>query len=157
MEDLRIKETKGGIVMKPNELSCKDLMVGDWVKIKTYGVSDKYERAESYIYVKVAEIGSSLITVGYNNDIKEPYRICENTEIEPISITPEILEKNRFIKSEEAPILMGGIGCAIIYGGYKRLDEDKFLNYGDNIYPIKYVHQLQHALRLCGIEKEIIL
>jgi hypothetical protein len=117
----------------------KTLMIGDWV----YNTHNKQNE-------QVQEIGSGLVMLNYND-------LYEYDEIEPIPLTTEILEKNGFIKSEEDPILMGGIGCAIIYGGYKRLDEDKFLSYGDNMYPIRYVHQLQHALRLCGIKKQIEL
>ena len=132
-------------------------MIGDWIKIKTYGVSDKYERTEAYIYVKVAEIGSGLITVEYNNNIKEPYRICENTEIEPILLTSEILEKNGFEKwddgwciydQENTGIEVAWVGTILkISGDYANLE----------LPAVMYVHQLQHALRLCGISKEIEL
>ena len=56
-----------------------------------------------------------------------------NNKFEPIPLTPEILEKNGFkrvIPSERTKVYLTHI---------------------------KYVHELQHALRLCGIEKEIIL
>ena len=160
--------------MKPNELSCKDLMIGDWVKIKTYGVSDKYERTEAYIYVKVAEIGSSLITVEYNNDIKEPYRICENTEIEPIPLTPEIFKKNGFDKrwhdiskciifdprnDHVASICYNYHNATISIEDMPFIKVNKHNERNQKIENIgcQYVHELQHAMRLAGIEKEIIL
>ena len=137
-------------------MNIKSLMIGDWVKIKTYGVSDKYERTEAYIYVKVAEIGSGLITVEYNNDIKEPYRICENTEIEPIPLTPEILEKNGFTKELDDDsihcrytLIADGIRFSLKYA----LSVFQWLGPLD----FKYVHELQHALRFCGIKKDIQL
>ena len=136
-------------------------MIGDWVKIKTYGVSDKFERTEAYMYVKVAEIGSGLITVEYNNDIKEPYRICENTEIKPISLTPEILKKNGF-EYREGEFNMLGIAVVPHYVHNDVpfeifCDGEPFAIWFKEPINIKYVHQLQHALRFCGIEKEIIL
>lgn len=146
-------------------------MIGDWIKIKIYGVSDKYERAEAYIYVKVAEIGSGLITVEYNNNIKEPYRICENTEIEPILLTSEVLEKNGFKRDplwHHCDKDLDNYSISVQLGYANRIEYIKIAEKGkDNVIPsertklylthIKYVHELQHALRLCGIEKEIIL
>ena len=136
-------------------------MIGDWVKIKTYGVSDIFERTEAYMYVKVAEIGSGLITVEYNNNIKEPYRICENTEIEPIPLTPEILEKNGwvedgyFYRHKE----LGYIQLGKLFE-HASFDFTKYgINYRIQTSPrcMKYIHQFQHALRLCGISKKIEL
>ena len=144
-------------------------MVGDWVQLKTYGVSDKFERTEVYIFVKVVQIGGGFIIAEYNNDILEPYRICVNTEIEPILLTPEILEKNGFKK------------CAgNEWSVFKYEDDDytkkalyQVLWYADELYleivsytsrigefdrmGVEFVHQLQHAMRICGIEKEIEL
>lgn len=148
-------------------MKANELMIGDWVKIKTYGVSDKYERTEAYIYVKVAEIGSGLITVEYNNDIKEPYRICENTEIEPILLTPEILEKNGFVLKPDGWLWYKEKGIEdqnyIFIQFRKKCDEVRLceLNFVNKVLA-KYermhnVHELQHAMRLCGIEKEIEL
>ena len=147
-------------------MKAKELMIGDWVKLKTYGVSDKYERTLEYIYVKIAEIGGCLITIEYNNEIKEPYRICENTEIEPIPLTEEILEKNGFenigddtYQLEEKPFwfwvdfFRHTYGCEYDTSTYEYEDDEHRLK----LYGIPSVHELQHALRLCGIEKEIEL
>lgn len=154
-------------------MKVNELMIGDWVKIKTYGISDKYEMTETYIYVKVVGIGSGLIIVELNNDIKEPYRIYENTKIVPIPLTSEILETNGFIYQKNS-------GAFIVYveESYSNQTvevtlfnvESKFRNIQLHIcesnssqetilhlMKCNYVHQLQHTLRLCGIEKEIIL
>lgn len=72
-------------------------------------------------------------------------------EIEPIPLTPEILEKNGFrfsrfygwqIKEPELTIDFVGDTPHFL------LDEIFFCD-------CPYVHTLQHALRLCGIEKEV--
>lgn len=79
-------------------------------------------------------------------------------EIDPIPLTAEILGKNKFSKSR----LMGeqrhftyylapSVSLLAIY------DADFSLHIGDSARYIKYVHTLQHALRLCGIEKEITI
>ena len=90
-------------------------------------------------------------------------------EIKPIPLTPEILEKNEFTKSTPPP----GIHAKCYeldnkkdrynltiadYNKYKRL----LLNVDSEdseCFNIKcdYVHELQHALRLCKIEKDIKL
>lgn len=75
-------------------------------------------------------------------------------ELEPIPLIPEILEKNGFSNK----------------GTLWYLEEDNFeLEHNNNdsfiwivgdvyiVASIKYVHELQHALRLCGITREIII
>ena len=74
-------------------------------------------------------------------------------EVQPIPLTPEILEKNGFSDNyaydnlSYATDFVGDIIGVHIVGKGGVMDEMYF----------KYVHELQHALRLCGIEKEIIL
>lgn len=63
--------------------------------------------------------------------------------LEPIPLTSEILEQNGF----EVKVGPGGKYQLTIEGVSCRVDF--------NI--IQYIHDLQHALRLCGIEKEIKL
>jgi hypothetical protein len=78
-------------------------------------------------------------------------------EIEPIPITPEILENNGFKymtglwytqTKEMKPI-------QIVF------KKTSVITLSINCTPVpinlKYVHQLQHALRLYGIEKEMVL
>lgn len=71
------------------------------------------------------------------------------SELRPIPLTPEILEKNGFLQNGESwwyhdfrIVLSSSKGVSLICGVQKRFE---------------FVHQLQHALRLCGIEKELIL
>ena len=89
--------------------------------------------------------------------------------LQPIPLTPEILEMNGFVKynevSDTPPYDKDEEGN--MYYSYK--GEHKFWGWWqpNNVYfipvnamidlEIKYVHQLQHALRLCGINKEIEL
>ena len=76
------------------------------------------------------------------------------SQIEPIPLTAEILEKNGFTKH--------AYGFSFQYlklNGNLRNDDTVYFTItisGKDI-TIDYVHQLQHALRLCGIEKEIKL
>jgi hypothetical protein len=64
--------------------------------------------------------------------------------IEPIPLTPEILKKNGWEERPKGYVL------------YKKLCKNTFVVNTADI-QIKYVHELQHALRLCEIDKEIVL
>lgn len=151
--------------MEINELSCKDLMVGDWVRIKS------------------TQRDTKVTNIAANNVYTETVFPCRYGEIEPIPLTPEILEKNGFYygytsREEDAANNTitslsetdkgwcwdeGGGAIKVIFpneadGGLVELDDQSFNRYlsfvfCDNL----YFHELQHTLKLCGIEKEIIL
>jgi hypothetical protein len=110
----------------------------------------------------------------YNKDIDKPmqvYRIIisqmfrqtpnattEDYNIFPIPLTQEILEKNGFKEYN------GLYRLDIAEGVFVNVDfesKEPFVSIHNTCYratPIcKYVHQLQHVLRLCGINHEIIL
>ena len=75
--------------------------------------------------------------------------------LSPIPITPEILEKNGFTRDADGMNDIDEISVEITYGEWQRVDgRHKYLG---EARIIKYVHELQHALLLCGIEKEIVL
>ncbi len=96
-----------------------------------------------------------------------PFEVYDiKKELEPLPITPEILEQNNFIKKRFLPEYMkyvyykfelsdievrleksmGNWRCTIIRedGGYILVE-------------INYVHELQHTLRLLKVDKEIKL
>lgn len=76
-------------------------------------------------------------------------------EIEPVPITPEILEKNGIKK--EYNILYDDFYYNDDVSVTKAVDE-WFVRIGaTNSLYVKYVHQLQNALTLCGINKSIEL
>ena len=83
---------------------------------------------------------------------------CQINKVEPIPLTLDILEKNGFEEYD------GLYRLDIAEGIFVNADfksKEPFVSIHNTCYratPIcKYVDQLQHALRLCGIEKEIIL
>lgn len=76
-------------------------------------------------------------------------------EVQPIPLTPEILEKNGFIKHSKWDEWVHYTN--LIFIDFTLLvDEDGFHLDIPNA-RINYVHELQHALRLCGVKIEIIL
>jgi hypothetical protein len=76
----------------------------------------------------------------------------------PIPLTAEILVKNGFIKESYIEVV-GGLDTYYLGEeiGSFRIHRLQKGYYQFGLAKINFVHQLQHALRLCGIEKEIIL
>lgn len=124
----------------------EDLMLGDWYQ---WYAEDRY-----YNY----------------RVVKNTFSLTEDTidNFEPIPITPEILEKNGFvIKKKWAQ--MGNFGNnPLIMWHFE--DEPLLHNFKHELeihqndtgkvhirIPCEYVHQLQHALKLVNIEKEIVV
>jgi hypothetical protein len=119
-------------------------MVGDWIL---------YDGKP----VRVNCVASSSVGLeGVESDT-----ICKDDMIEPILITAEILEKNGFIKTGDGWECDENDVVSIALHSEKSCDmwiaeasyEWKHIKY---ILPYpKCVHELQHALKLCGIDKEI--
>lgn len=88
-------------------------------------------------------------------------------ECKPVPLTPEILEKNGFVLKPDGWLWCKEEGIEdknyIFIQFRKGCDEVRLveLNFVNKVLAkyeqIHYAHELQHALRLCGIEKEIIL
>jgi len=91
----------------------------------------------------------------------------ETQGFEPIPLTPEIPEKNGFVLKPDGWLWCKEKGIEdknYIFIQFRknceevRLIELNFINKVLAKYEhMHYVHELQHALRLCGIEKEIVL
>ena len=131
-------------------------MLGDWVFW-----------ARNHIDARgVAEIPVLLETIlrcGVSVFCDDNLVFIRNEDIDPIPLTPEILEKND-LKPDAAEdayayrYQIGGVSIVECYanagGRYRGI-----FAYGDTRLRItlRFVHELQHALRLCGIDKEIVL
>lgn len=124
-------------------MRASDLMIGDYVTVTPSGM---------------------LIQVAAAHKRKVAYHACTNKLswvreglLRPIPLTREILEKN-------------GMKFRTNVGWFAE-DDEYFLEIstkGDNVYwtindweysllKLNYVHELQHALKLCRIKKEIVL
>lgn len=141
-------------------MKANELMVGDYVNYRGQ-------------IIKV----TSLYDKGGSNEVgwSDKESVWVNGRcIEPIPLTPEILEKNGF------NILRDAYGMSDPFWSYSnrsvlvditiiRTNNVKVIDWFNvkistrkdikqiSFCGVKYVHQLQHALRLCGIEKEIEL
>lgn len=137
-------------------MDIKELSVGDWVYVD-YKAAYIKEISETVIVCHIEE---------YDN-IDNVY----TTIFEPIPLTAEKLEKNGFIEIEEdiykccvgeVYIEIGIFKPMFIYIGARVITSDEV--YDTDISSITkanggdfFVHDLQHALRLCGIDKKIKL
>lgn len=126
-----------------------ELMIGDWILC-----SDNIQRQVRYLQVRPSVIG--IGGSSYDED-----------EIQPIPLTPEILEKNGFevfdfkdlvyyesddkrIKATNSEGMKNTFNEWYIHVDTKDM---RTMAYGE----VTYVHEFQHLLRLCGIDKEITL
>jgi len=129
-------------------MDCKDLMINDFVYvIRGY---DKHLTIEK---IK-----------GVIADKDEPYPVTIFTgetvslnDIEPIELTEDILVKNGFDKDERSKYfhvytlnIKGSYDFDICWSSVNGFNYE-----GD--FMLTYVHQLQHLLRLCGVEKELTI
>lgn len=117
-------------------MSAEDLMIGDWYYWETEG--KKYPMQVTKDTFKL-----------FDEDI---------SNFQPIPLTIEILEKNGFEKINTKTRL--SLECSNFYFGYYSTNHMTVYNKntGTLIHKVfKYVHELQHAIVLCGIEKEIKL
>ena len=139
-------------------MKANELQIGDWVQIvepcKYAGAIGRVKtlidhKDDENAYFKVF-LKNNTIHIGIED-------ICSD-DIRPIPITPEILKKNGFeyfhknyaslsyehpfkLEMKQWPDENGAGGLWVICG----------------IIEIRFVHELQHALSLCGIKKEIEL
>lgn len=131
-------------------MEAKELMKYDWVMNDRIGVCQVIGLPRE---VKDYPIE---ITVMYPAEGFTEIRNIGEHYIQPVELTPEIMGKNctlieREYKFGEYPNIL-----SIMYDSSDRIR----IMEGDCEYygiEIKYVHELQHALRLAGIKKEIVL
>jgi len=141
-------------------MQANELMIGDWVQVPGN---------DNPMFLKVFGICPFLSGeyYAYTNPIIDRQPLWLKI-LEPIPLTPEILEKNF-----GRPYGLGwydvyelkrieGEGIYYIRDAYRYPSKERFsiIKADDKeitFCSLKYVHELQHALRLAGIEKEIIL
>lgn len=150
-------------------MKAEDLMIGDWVAITEpddyHGYNGRVEivnKVTQYVTVFVPSTTHDVLS----------------DDLQPIPLTDEILEKNGFKKEEHDAIIItlktysldtsnGGIvlfvkpkgGYKAMYGNMQNMSQNE-LFFGDGNFVCmncNTVHELQHILRQCSIDKEITL
>lgn len=135
--------------MKTNEL-----MIGDWVQVPC--LIDKTEHYDAWCKVRQLR-DDDLDVIGFKE--------LKYNEIVPIPITPEILEKNGFVEfiPHNWQIVIDNIMIELrapehnmaIWLDWNEHDTGTYASY--MLPRPDCVHELQHALKLYGINKEIEL
>lgn len=139
-------------------MEIRNLMIGDWVICND-------------LKMQVAAIGE---TVGFLDCYNQVYWAYEGFDrIEPIPLTEQILVKNGFeyafnevSKMQNKQLLVANIGSHYIEVHLDKKNVAIWCDYDENgdgvcsdilIDLPHHVHNFQHLLRLCGIEKELTI
>ena len=131
-------------------MKAEDLMIGDWLK--------HYNGTP----MQVTKITTEHFACAENGGVN-----CweYNNKFEPIPLTPELLKKNDILYEKQSfyYVIEDDENLECTYYIQQVLQEDWVVGVDIGAYDcsvfarIKYVHQLQHALKLCGIDKEIVV
>lgn len=129
-------------------------MIGDWV------TSTEYPGAFS----KIASINCMEFTLR-DADGYYPKNVFRNT-VNPIPLIPEFLELNGFVREDAGDMKkvsdtryrrkLGEDSYIAVYGDVVHISIPSGIRTGVPIISLtrcKYVHELQHALRLCGLNE----
>lgn len=125
-------------------MKLTDLAILDWVLINN--IPHKIQAIDSIDAEILAD--DELYYVGED-------RCHSEDKIEGIPITPEILEKNGFIKVNSQRYDYGypDTDCYVKVNPKKNMIHVNGRNANSNLYSHSFIHELQRALRLCGLNE----
>lgn len=128
-------------------METSELQLGDWVSC----LGDPVRVASLILKDKKH--------IGIMSPLKNIY-MYKKKDIKPISLTADILIDNRFTQDTIGSGLILHIDNSenlYVLVNYRYNGECRSVEISNNMYniscPIKYVHELQHALRLCGLSE----
>lgn len=130
-------------------LKISDLSVGDWVYVK-WKDDDRWQ----------GQIRETSCTGRLEARLLDdtPFKVrCTIELVEPIPITPEILKANGFLHNGKRWYTPELFTLERWSDNWTIIIDCACGDYVCEVYTIKYIHQLQHALRLAGVEKEIVM
>ena len=146
-------------------VKCRNLMVGDWITNR------------NGFPMQITNVGEDYAYATFAGNEGDPWEFDDkDDQPQPIPLTPEILEKNDWywgLTSNEEDIVscVGGAydehwvydegagEISLIFpkdtdGGELRIDDQRFNRHLEFIWcDTLYVHELQNALRLCGLDE----
>lgn len=135
-------------------IRCRDLMLGDWITNRNGFPMQITNVGEDYAYATFEGLEGDP----WEYDDKD----CQPS---PIEITHEMLGANGWIVYDSRVLINLGSSISIkdegnIHLEFKEGELSVWLDYENSdgeyaniLVPCKYVHQLQHALRLCGLDE----
>ena len=136
-------------------ISETDIQIGDWLHLEYTNSIQGFVSFNFKVSQLRRDYGDELLVWGEKTpDGKHFGNMGGVSKIQPIPLTAEILEKNGFINGE--------------FYVSSHIEDWQIMSDGSHLaarsergwcidIPCRYVHELQHALRLCQIEKEIEL
>lgn len=143
-------------------MKIEELSIGDWVVAKL--PKWDYDSPEETEPMRIREINNkdlklAHVSLAFNEWPDAPTAAVPIEALRPIPLTPEILEKNGETSKDYPAWLIAGRAV---------VEKEPTGEYSVHIYDAaidkvlvtaraQHVHQLQHALRLAGIDKEIEL
>ena len=146
-------------------MKATGLMIGDWVNYSILNLNAK-------VFSILGNHTIGIKFVDKNNKVEAIHGLIEAT-INPIPLTEDILVKNGFeyafnevSKMQNKQLLVANIGSHYIeirldkrnVAIWYDYDEDGDGVYSDVLIDLPHnVHNFQHLLRLCGIDKELII
>jgi len=158
--------SKSIIIVKSKRMDKLEYIPGDLVMVKKSAL----QFAKDKIFKVISSLSGCFVKVVMLNDSSTTYSISNNA-VRPILLTPEILEKNGWVKE----VMSRGVKNShwvytkpdIEEYGYFPIYIEKGIGDEFDVYPftgnnvctqiayIKYVHQLQHLLFGLGINHEM--
>ena len=138
--------------MDKAKIKCRDLMVGDWITNR------------NGFPMQITNVGDDYAYATFEGNEGDPWEFDDkDDQPQPIPLTNDILRNNDW---RERPLVLS-LDYSVLSYNFVKDEGDTHLEikrdtliiwfnyekglYADIIIPIKYVHQLQHALRLSGL------
>lgn len=134
-------------------MKAQDLMIGDLVTFKDC------QQDFAPVIIRIWQINGEDNAFAWINNSDSLDEITIDDDIVGIPITQEILEKNGFQKNYMYFVCQLDEDFELWY--YPHLGSLRYEYNGELIakFPdaMNYVHQLQHALKMCGVDKTIVI
>ena len=125
-------------------MKCKELQIFDWVQ------------DENGFQWQIIGVGDDYAYATFEGNEGDPWEFDDkDDQLKPIPLTPEILEKNGFIKVNSQRYDYGypDTDCYVKVNPKKNMIHVNGRNANSNLYSHSFVHELQRVLRLCGLDE----
>lgn len=151
------------------KINISALSIGDWVQaVQLVGVDNKERLTPPMRIVSLGEGAGGWVNLMIDPEQGDPFEYSPD-EIRGVPITPEILEKNGFVdngvgqhylKCGDGVTVRVGISPLFHYGCWlvaTDKEADGTVNTICVIFNAKHIHQLQRAMQLSNVVKDIEL
>ena len=130
--------------MDKAKIKCRALMVRDWITNR------------NGFPMQITTLGDDYAYATFEGNEGDPWEFDDkDDQPNPIVLTPEILEKNGFIKVNSQRYDYGYPDTVryVKVNPKKNMIHVNGRNANSNLYSHSFVHELQRALRLCGLNE----